>query len=60
MVVVVPHAEALPSLRQFVRDACEDVVNRMHSFDGDIAALGPLFEDEETSARFKAPYLHVW
>ncbi|MFS8096029.1 hypothetical protein LFM09_02725 [Lentzea alba] len=35
VVVVVPHAEALPSLREYVRDLCQEVEDRTHTADED-------------------------
>jgi hypothetical protein len=81
VVVVVPHAETLPSLPDHVRQLCQEVEDRTHSldedgfpsvdpgkapvhfvleYDGDIAALQPLLDNDEQTAVFKAPYLKVW
>jgi hypothetical protein len=81
VVVVVPHAEALPMLPDHVRTLCQEVEDRTHmldqdgflmvdpakppvhfvlEYDGDIAALQPLLDDEDQTAVFEAPYLKVW
>ncbi|MDX8055525.1 hypothetical protein SK571_39635 [Lentzea sp. BCCO 10_0798] len=69
VVVVVPHAETLPSLPEHVRKLCKEVAERTHGdpglhfvleYNGDIVALQPLLHDEDQTAVFEEPYLLVW
>ncbi|WP_394616793.1 hypothetical protein JNUCC0626_45415 [Lentzea sp. JNUCC 0626] len=61
-VVVIPHADTLPSLYEYVRGLCgQPGLHFVLEYDGDIAALQPLLEDEEDqTAVIEGHYLLVW